>query len=163
MPFRGKILSLAEAVEKRNSLGEEGKTVVLTNGVFDLLHAGHLHYLKHASELGNALFVALNSDNSTRQLKGPERPREPQLRRAQALAQIRYVNTVIIFDEIRLVQEIIALRPDVYCKAGDYTLEKLDPGERSALAAVGADIRFMPFLPGHSTTAKIQQMKAEGK
>ncbi len=154
---------MAAAVKWREALGAAGKTVVLTNGVFDLLHAGHLHYLEHASKLGDALFVALNSDASTRQLKGPTRPIQDQARRAQALAQIRYVDTVVIFNEVRLVQEIVALRPDVYCKAGDYTLDKLDPGERSALEAVGADIKFMPFLPGHSTTAKIAKMKAEGK
>jgi rfaE bifunctional protein nucleotidyltransferase chain/domain len=154
---------LTAAVARREQLRAEGKTVVLTNGVFDLLHPGHRHYLKYASKLGGALFVALNSDASTRRLKGPERPVEPQQTRAEALARISYVDTVIIFDEVRLVREITALQPDIYCKAGDYTLEKLDPGERSALAAAGADIQFMPFLPGHSTTAKIRQMKAEGK
>jgi rfaE bifunctional protein nucleotidyltransferase chain/domain len=163
MHYQGKILSLAEAVVRRNELRAECKTVVLTNGVFDLLHTGHEHYLKFASELGDALFVALNSDSSTRKLKGHERPIDPQKKRAEALSDLPYVNTVVIFDEVRLVQEITALKPDIYCKAGDYTLDKLDPGERSALNAVGAKIRFMPFLPGHSTTAKIAKLKAEGK
>jgi D-glycero-beta-D-manno-heptose 1-phosphate adenylyltransferase len=163
MPSQEKIRSLAAAVKRREMLRAEGKTVVLTNGVFDLLHEGHLHYLGHASKLGDALFVALNSDTSTRQLKGPERPIERQDKRAQALAQISYVDTVIIFDGVRLVQEISALRPDLYCKAGDYTLDKLDPDELSALKSVGADIRFLPFLPGHSTTAKIRKLQAEGK
>jgi rfaE bifunctional protein nucleotidyltransferase chain/domain len=163
MQPEGKIRSLAAAVARREALRAAGQTVVLTNGVFDLLHAGHRHYLEHACQLGDALFVALNSDASTRRLKGPERPIETQQTRAEALARISYVDTVVIFDQTRLVQEITALRPDTYCKAGDYTRDKLDPGERSALEAVGADIRFMPFLPGHSTTAKIQQLKAEGK
>ena len=163
MPAPAKLLSLPEAVALRRKLQGEGKRVVLTNGVFDLLHAGHRHYLGYAAKLGDALFIALNSDASTRALKGPERPIEAQEKRAAALGALPEVAAVVIFDGQRLDREIAALAPDVYCKAGDYTLEKLDPGERAALERAGARIEFMPFLAGHSTTGTIAKLKAEGK
>jgi rfaE bifunctional protein nucleotidyltransferase chain/domain len=163
MPAAAQLLSLPEAVALRRKLRAEGKTVVLTNGVFDLLHAGHRHYLGYAAKLGDALFVALNSDASTRELKGPERPIEPQARRAAALGGLPEVAAVVLFEGKRLDREIAALAPDVYCKAGDYSLEKLDPGERAALERAGARIEFLPFLAGHSTTGTIARLKSEGK
>ena len=137
-----------------------GKKVVLTNGVFDLLHPGHLHYLEYAGKLGGALFVALNSDASVKLLKGPTRPIQSERERAEALARLSQVDTIVIFRELRLTPEIRALRPDVYCKAGDYTLATLDAGERTALQEAGARIEFMPFMPGHSTTKLIAERKA---
>jgi rfaE bifunctional protein nucleotidyltransferase chain/domain len=160
MSDKDKLRSLAAAVTRRRELRAAGTKVVLTNGVFDLLHPGHLHYLEFAGKLGGALFVALNSDASVKQLKGPERPVQGELERAAALARLPQVDTIMIFREMRLTAEIRALEPDVYCKAGDYTLEKLDPDERAALLACGARIEFMPFLPGHSTTKLIAERKA---
>jgi rfaE bifunctional protein nucleotidyltransferase chain/domain len=155
-----KLRSLEAAVARRRELQAAGRTVVLTNGVFDLLHPGHLHYLEFAGKLGGALFVALNSDASVKQLKGPERPIQGELERAAALARLPQVDTIVVFRELRLTPEIRALQPDIYCKAGDYTLETLDPGERTALQDAGARIEFMPFLPGHSTTKLIAARKA---
>ena len=103
----------------------------------------------------------MNSDASVRSLKGPDRPVQDEGQRAAALATLPEVDTIVIFGTPRLDREIRALAPDVYCKAGDYTLEKLDPGERAALLEVGARIEFMPFLPGHSTTALIAQRRKE--
>lgn len=157
-----KLLSLDAASSLREALRARGRRVVLTNGVFDLLHTGHLFYLKKARELGDALFVALNSDESVRQLKGPLRPVQSEIERAYALAALECVDCIVIFRDKRLVGEISALKPDVYSKAGDYTLEKLDAGERGTLQAVGADIRFMPFLPGFSTTQLIEKIKRAG-
>ena len=159
-PGQPKLCSLAQAVARRRELRAAGTKVVLTNGVFDLLHPGHLHYLEHAGKLGGALFVALNSDASVKQLKGPTRPIQGERERAAALARLPQVDTIVIFRELRLTPEIRALQPDVYCKAGDYTLETLDPGERAALQEAGARIEFMPFLPGHSTTKIIAARKA---
>jgi rfaE bifunctional protein nucleotidyltransferase chain/domain len=113
--------------------------------------------------LGNALIVALNADASVRALKGPRRPIQTEDERAFALGALACVDGVTIFREPRLTAEIRALRPDIYCKAGDYTLEKLDPAERAALEEVGAEIRFLPFLPGFSTTALIAKIKAAGE
>ena len=158
-----KLLTLTQAVARREALRTAGRRVVLTNGIFDLLHTGHLYYLQKARALGDALFVALNADASTRVLKGPARPVQPEEQRAYALGALACVDAVVIFNTPRLEAEIRALRPDVYCKAGDYTLDKLDPGERAALAAVGARIEFMPFLPGFSTTNLIAKINAAGE
>jgi rfaE bifunctional protein nucleotidyltransferase chain/domain len=158
-----KLVTLAEAAARREALRAAGKRVVLTNGIFDLLHTGHLYYLQQARKLGDALIVALNSDASTRALKGQARPVQSEEQRAYALAALACVDAVVIFATPRLDAEIRALRPDIYCKAGDYTLEKLDAGERAALAAVGARIEFLPFLPGFSTTNLIAKIKAAGE
>jgi rfaE bifunctional protein nucleotidyltransferase chain/domain len=154
--------SVDAAIAAREKLRVAGKKVVLTNGVFDLLHTGHLYYLERARALGDALFIALNSDESVRQLKGPLRPVQNEEQRAYALAATWFVDGILVFRNKRLTSEILALKPDVYSKAGDYTLEKLDPDERGALEKVGAKIDFMPFLPGFSTTNLIAKIKAAG-
>ena len=161
-----KLLTLRQAVQARRRLQRLRGKFVLTNGVFDLLHPGHTSYLEQARRLAvrrGRLFVALNSDRSVRQLKGPLRPILDEKSRAYNLAQLRSVDGIVIFTRRRLTREILALRPDVYVKAGDYTLATLDPEERSALEAVGARIRFLPFLPGFSTTALIARLKAAGE
>lgn len=158
-----KLLSLEQTVALREKLRAAGQRVVLTNGIFDLLHTGHLYYLQQAGALGDALIVAQNSDASTRALKGPLRPVQNETQRAYALGALACVAAVVIFDTPRLDAEIRALRPDIYCKAGDYTLDKLDPGERAALEAAGTHITFMPFLPGFSTTNLIAKIRAAGE
>lgn len=158
-----KLLTLPQAVAERGRRRAAGERVVLTNGVFDLLHTGHLYYLQKARSLGGALFIALNADASVRALKGPARPVQTEEQRAYALAALACVSAIVIFRAPRLTDEIRALQPDVYCKAGDYTLEKLDPGERAVLEEVGAEIVFLPYLPGFSTTTLIQKIKAAGE
>ena len=155
-----KLMSLDDAVAAREQLRAAGRRVVLTNGGFDLLHTGHLYYLQKARCLGDALFVALNSDASVKALKGPLRPVQTEAERAYALAALACVDGVVIFREPRLAKEILALRPDVYAKAGDYTLEKLEATERAALQKVESRIEFLPFLAGFSTTALIAKIKA---
>lgn len=158
-----KLRTLDRAVQWREQQAAAGRSVVLTNGVFDLLHTGHLYYLRKARELGDALIIALNADASVRALKGPARPVQDEEQRAYALAALECVDAVVIFREPRLTAEIRALRPEVYCKAGDYTLEKLNAEERTALEEVGARIEFLPFLPGFSTTNLIARIKAAGE
>ena len=158
-----KLRTLSETVAWREQLRREGRRVVLTNGVFDLLHTGHLYYLKKARELGDVLVIALNADASVRALKGPSRPVQDEFQRAYALGALACIDGIVIFREPRLTAEIRALQPDVYCKAGDYTLEKLNAEERTALQAVGARIEFLPFLPGFSTTNLIARIKAAGE
>ncbi|WP_202796000.1 adenylyltransferase/cytidyltransferase family protein [Opitutus terrae] len=155
-----KLRNLAEAARVRDALGRGAQKVVLTNGCFDLLHAGHIYFLQHARREGDALFVALNSDASVRALKGPTRPIQPAIERAYALAALECVHTIVLFEQPRLVTEIRALRPDIYVKAGDYSLNSLDRSEREALREVGAEIRFLPFLPDLSTTALLQRIVA---
>jgi len=158
-----KLRTLADTLAWREQLRSEGRRVVLTNGVFDLLHTGHLFYLQQARALGDALLIALNADASVRALKGPARPVQSEEQRAYALGALACVDAVTIFREPRLTAEIRALRPDVYCKAGDYTLEKLNAEERGALEEVRARIEFLPFLPGFSTTQLIARIKAAGE
>ena len=157
-----KLLSLESAVKVREKLRTAGKSLVLTNGVFDLLHTGHLYYLKQARDEGGSLFVAINGDSSVRALKGPSRPVQVETERAYALGALGFVDGIIVFHTPRLDAEIRALQPDVYCKAGDYTLETLDRSERNALKSVNSRIVFMPFLEGYSSTKLIARIKAAG-
>lgn len=153
-----KLRSLQEAVARREQLRAEGKRVVLTNGCFDLLHCGHLYYLRKAATLGEALFIGLNGDASTAALKGPTRPVQSASERAYLLGALDFVDTLFVFDTPRLTAEIEALQPDLYTKAGDYSLETLNAEERAALQACRAEIRFLPFLKGYSTTNLIQKI-----
>jgi rfaE bifunctional protein nucleotidyltransferase chain/domain len=155
------LVSLKRAVAFREKVSRAGGKFVLTNGVFDLLHPGHVSYLGAARRLAGkkgVLFVALNSDASVRKLKGPGRPVMDEASRACTLSALRSVDGVVIFRGRRLVREIEALRPDIYCKAGDYTLSTLDPSERAALEAAGSKVVFLPFVRGLSTTKLIRRI-----
>lgn len=145
------------------ALGEKyaaaGKKLVMTNGCFDLLHTGHVRYLQQARELGDALLVAVNSDQSVRELKGPERPLNSEQDRSEVLAALRCVDHVSIFEGKRVTEVIRRLRPAIYAKGGDYTLETLDPSERSALLEVGTEIKLLSLVPGKSTTSLLEKAK----
>lgn len=153
-----KLMTMAQAEARRAELKRAGRRLVLTNGCFDLLHCGHLYYLRAAAELGDELWVGLNGEASVRALKGPTRPVQGDLERAYSLGALPFVHGLFLFHTPRLDAEIRALAPDVYAKAGDYTEETLDPGERAALRDVGAQIRFLPFLPGYSSTKLIAKI-----
>ena len=154
------VSSLEEAADFRRKAAARGQTFVLTNGCFDLLHAGHIYCLQSAAALGDHLWVALNTDASVRRLKDASRPAQGQLERAYAILSLRSVSGVTFFDAERLVSEIKALTPDIYAKAGDYSLETIDQDERAALEEVGADIRFLPFLEGFGTTRLLKRIKS---
>ena len=149
--------------DKLAALGAEyaaqGKKLVLTNGCFDLLHTGHVRYLEQARGCGDALMVAVNSDASVRELKGPDRPLNGELDRAEVLAALRCVDHVTIFSGKRVTDVIRLLRPAIYAKGGDYTLETLDSGERAALEETGAKISLLQLVPGRSTTGILERMK----
>ncbi len=140
---------------------KEGQTTVLTNGVFDLLHLGHVSYLQQARALGDVLAVALNDDGSVRRLKGPQRPLVPLYERALLLAALECVDLVISFSDDTAEALVGELRPDIYVKGGDY-----DPcaarGEQGYLpeAAIvegyGGRVVVLPFLAGHSTSELIR-------
>lgn len=157
-----KLVSLASMAEMRARLRSDGQVLVMTNGCFDLLHAGHIYFLQHARKLGDRLIVAVNSDSSVRVLKGPKRPVQTEQERAFALAALACVDHLVIFTEPNLSGEIKALQPDVYTKAGDYSLDRLHQGERAALEAGGAKIQFLPYLEGFSTTRLIQKIIKAG-
>lgn len=149
--------------DELSTLGEmyaaKGKRLVLTNGCFDLLHTGHVRYLEQARKLGDALVVAINSDQSVRELKGPERPLNSESDRAEVLAALRCVDHVSVFEGKRVTTVIRQLRPAVYAKGGDYTLETLDPQERAALEEVGAEIKLLSLVPGKSTTSLLKRAR----
>jgi D-glycero-beta-D-manno-heptose 1-phosphate adenylyltransferase len=152
--------SLDEAVRFREDAKRSGKTFVLTNGCFDLLHYGHVSSLTEASKLGDYLWVAMNSDSSTRNLKGNDRPIIPEEERACLLASLTCVSGVTLFENRRLVKEILALQPDIYVKSGDYTEDSIDPEEKDALRLVQASIKFVPFVQGSSTTSLLKRIQS---
>lgn len=152
----------AEVRALRDQLDAQGKKLVFTNGCFDLLHAGHVRYLNEARALGDAMVVALNSDESVRELKGPTRPINGENDRAEVMAALRAVDAVVVFGDKRATALIEAIQPHIYAKGGDYTVDSLNPEERAALDAAGTAIRILPLVPGRSTTATVQRMTHEG-
>jgi len=156
----GKLKSLAELVTVRGELQSAGARLVLTNGCFDLLHVGHVRYLQAARALGNALVVAVNGDRSVCALKGPGRPINNENDRAEVLAALGSVDFVTIFHVERITELVQAIRPDIYVKGGDYTIDTLNREEVGALRAIGAEIRILPLIAGKSTTSMIQKMQS---
>lgn len=154
----GQILTWDEALAERERLRADGRTLVFTNGHFDLLHVGHLDYLEKARALGDALFVGVNGDASSADLKGSGRPIVPAAERARLLAALVPVSAVIVFDATTADGLIDALRPDIYVKGGDYRDKPLP--ERPTVEAYGGRVALIDYLPDHSTTALIRKIKA---
>lgn len=156
------VFSGAKTVEElaaiRDEVDARGQRLVFTNGVFDLLHVGHVRYLQATRALGDALVVAVNGDASVRALKGPTRPINHELDRAEVLAALECVDFVTVFHTERVTDLVRTIRPHVYAKGGDYTIETLDAGERAALEEVNTAIEILPLVPGKSTTATIGRM-----
>ena len=150
--------TIPEVQRLRAELDAQGKKLVFTNGCFDLLHAGHVRYLHDARALGDALVVGLNSDSSVQVLKGPDRPLNGQDDRAEVLSALRAVDAVVIFEGERATSLIETIRPHVYAKGGDYTVDSLNREERAALENAGTEIRILPLVPGRSTTSTINKM-----
>ena len=142
---------------ERQRLRVSGKRLVFTNGVFDLLHVGHVRYLTQARSLGDALLVAINSDRAVRQLKGETRPIFAEGERAEILTELRVVDYVTIFDDISPRSLIATLLPDVLVKGGDYALDEIHG--REEVEAAGGKVVSLPFVDGASTTSIIERMK----
>jgi D-beta-D-heptose 7-phosphate kinase / D-beta-D-heptose 1-phosphate adenosyltransferase len=140
---------------------EQGKTVVWTNGCFDLLHVGHITYLQRAAQLGDVLVVGLNSDRSVRALKGPSRPIVGERERALVLAALEGVGYVCIFDDTNPVPILEQLRPDVYAKGGDYTIDTIVQDERRVIENYGGKIAIIPGVDGQSTSVIISRISQE--
>src|ERR1051325_3695300 len=152
-----KILSPEQMLRERKRLRAAGKRLVFTNGVFDLLHVGHVRYLEQARALGEALLVAINSDRTVRELKGPDRPVFDQAERAEILAALRVVDYVVVFDDVSPRTLIAELLPDVLVKGGDYGLDQIHG--REEVEAAGGNVISLPFVEGASTTNLIERMK----
>jgi rfaE bifunctional protein nucleotidyltransferase chain/domain len=155
--MKEKILSADELLAERERLRARGARLVFTNGVFDLLHLGHVRYLAQARALGDALVVAINSDRTVRELKGPDRPVFEEAERAEILAALRNVDYVTIFDDISPRTLIAKLLPDVLVKGGDYQIDEIHG--REEVEAAGGRVISLPFVPGTSTTSLLERMK----
>lgn len=152
-----KILSFTDLNAERHRLRDTGRKLVFTNGCFDILHVGHVRYLQAARALGDALIVAINSDDSTRQLKGPTRPIVPQEERAEMLAALACVDYVTVFEEISPRSLIAALLPDVLVKGGDWALDEIHG--REEVEAAGGRVLPLPFIEGKSTTNIVEKIR----
>ena len=137
----------------------EGKKIIFTNGCFDILHVGHVRYLTAAKNLGDILIVGLNTDESVRKLKGETRPINNQLDRAEVLLGLKAVDHVIFFGEETAENLIAEVRPNIYVKGGDYTLETLP--EAKIVQSYGGKVEFINLVAGHSTSNIIQKIQAE--
>ena len=152
-----KILSLNRLLLERARLRAAGQKLVFTNGVFDILHVGHVRYLEQARTLGDVLLVAVNSDAAVRELKGEGRPLMNQDERAEILAALRTVDYVTIFDDISPRALIARLLPDVLVKGGDYALDEIHG--REEVEAAGGRVVSLPFVKGASSSRIIEKMR----
>lgn len=159
MVLSGQVLDQAEAAAWAAGLRAQGRTVVMTNGCFDLLHRGHVAYLQRARSLGDALLIGLNGDASVRQLKGPGRPILPEADRAAVLVALRAVDAVVIFHQPTAEALTAALRPDIYVKGGDWGSGQRIPPEAAVVLAYGGHVQYIPYLSGRSTSEIVAQIR----
>src|SRR5258708_7800204 len=156
--FRQKIVAWNDLPKWRAAMRASGRKLVVTNGCFDLLHLGHVTYLETARSRGDELLVGLNGDDSVRQLKGKDRPLNPELDRAGVLSGLESVSAVCVFAEREATRFLSAAQPDIYVKGGDYTLDSLNQDERRTVEEAGGKIVIIPFVPGKSTTALLEKI-----
>ena len=140
-----------------DKLRSEGKTIVTTNGCFDILHVGHVRYLEKTKTFADVLIVALNSDKSVKSIKGDSRPINKEEDRAEVLSALRCVDFVVLFDEDSPIDLLLQIKPDVYTKGADYTVETLP--EAKPIMENGGRVEFISFVEGKSTTSIINKMK----
>ncbi len=154
---------MEKLIEKENideyikKLKAENKKIVFTNGCFDILHAGHVRYLKESKKFGDILIVGLNSDISVKKIKGESRPINPEMDRAEVLAGLEAVNYIVLFDETSPVKLLEEIKPDIYTKGADYTVETLP--EAKTVLSYGGKIEFIKLVEGRSTTKIIDKIK----
>lgn len=152
-----RIYSLPDLVRECNVWRASGKKIVFTNGCFDILHHGHLDLLARAADLGNVLILGLNTDDSVKRLKGPERPVTNEQDRAFQVASLLCVDAVCLFDEDTPEEMIKAIKPDVLVKGGDYTIDKIVGAE--FVMSSGGQVKIIPFVNGYSTTSILARIK----
>lgn len=157
MSLKDKLLTLKELLEKKETLSKNNQTLVFTNGCFDILHPGHVLYLEEAKKQGNALVVALNTDMSVKKIKGEKRPINTEKNRAIVIAALESVDYVILFEEdtpIKLIQE---LKPEIYVKGGDYSVETLP--EYPIVTGYGGSVKILSFIEGNSSSNIIEKIQ----
>lgn len=154
-----KIVDLAQLKIFAEDMHNKNKRIVWTNGCFDLLHIGHIKYLKESKKFGDALIVGLNADESVRNLKGPHRPVQSESERAEIIASLGFIDKVIIFPELDCCNYLKELRPDCYVKGGDYNLDIISKKEREIVESYGGNIKFVPFMSGKSTSDILNKIR----
>lgn len=152
-----KIVTLDEAKQIVESWKQQGEKVVFTNGCFDIIHKGHVYYLAQAHDLGSKLILGLNTDESIKRLKGPERPIKELESRALTIASFEYIDLVIPFDEDTPLNLISTLLPNVLVKGSDYSIENI-VGAKEVLAS-GGEVKTIDFVDGFSTTNYFKKIK----
>jgi rfaE bifunctional protein nucleotidyltransferase chain/domain len=158
-PRSPKVADWVALLAWRQRCRAEGRTVVWTNGCFDLLHVGHVRSLQAARALGDALVVGVNSDESVRRLKGPRRPIVPAAERVEVLAALECVDRVVVFEELTPEAALARLQPDVHSKGADYAPPHGKPiPEARVVSAYGGRIEFLPLLPAVSTTDLVRRI-----
>jgi rfaE bifunctional protein nucleotidyltransferase chain/domain len=155
--IQAKITTLPELKKRVDAWKACGEKVVFTNGVFDLLHTGHITYMAEAADLGTKLIIGLNSDSSVKRLKGPERPVNDQDSRALLLASMFFIDAIVIFEEDTPLNLITTLLPDVLAKGGDYTIAKI-VGAKEVMEN-GGEVKVIGFVGGFSSTGIINRIR----
>jgi rfaE bifunctional protein nucleotidyltransferase chain/domain len=158
MDFGRKVISDATLSTWRDSLRKSGRKLVATNGCFDILHLGHVTYLQHAREQGDALIVGVTGDSNVQKLKGPNRPVNNEQDRAGVVAALESVDGVFIFSELDARNFLQRVQPDIYVKGGDYTIDTINQDERRLLEKMGVKIVLLPLVPGKSTTSILEKI-----
>lgn len=155
----GEVLSREALVARVRDAREAGRSIAFANGVFDLLHVGHVRYLEAAAQEADVLVVAINDDDSVRTLKGPDRPILAAEHRAELVAALRAVDFVVIFPELTVGPLLLALRPDVHCKGTDYTVDSVP--ERDVVQSYGGRVAIVGDPKDHSTRDLLARLRAE--
>jgi rfaE bifunctional protein nucleotidyltransferase chain/domain len=158
-PLLNKIVDIEQVSALAEQWKAAGEKIVFTNGVFDLLHIGHVSYLTKAAELGDRLIIGLNADSSVKRLKGENRPVNNQLSRSVILASMFFVDAIVLFEEDTPLKLISLLLPDILVKGADYQIEKI-VGAKEVLAN-GGDVQTIDFVDGHSSSAIIDRIKKQ--
>lgn len=152
-----KVLSKDDLIALKKDWKDKGRSVVFTNGCFDIIHPGHLTYLTEAASYGDVLVVGLNTDRSVKALKGENRPVNDEFSRAQLLASMFFIDAVVLFDEDTPAALIDLVEPDVLVKGGDYSIDTI-VGAKEVMEK-GGEVKVLGFLPGYSSTAIIDKIK----
>jgi rfaE bifunctional protein nucleotidyltransferase chain/domain len=156
--FVQKIIPTEKLSAWRGGIRAAGRKLVVTNGCFDLLHRGHVTYLETARNLGDALLVGLNSDDSVRTLKGPDRPLNLEDDRAAVVASLQSVDAVCVFRERDALRFLSIARPDIYAKGGDYTIDTINQDERRLVEQMGGKVVVIGGVAGKSTSALLEKL-----
>ena len=153
----GQVISRSQAKNLAEKLKKDKKTLVFTNGCFDILHIGHVRYLKESAKLGDIMIIGLNSDLSVKRLKGESRPINNESDRAELLSELSFIDYVIVFEEDSPVNLLEEIKPNIYTKGADYTLETLP--EAPTVLKNGGRVEFIDLVAGKSTTNVIKKIE----